>query len=162
MGEPTLEHLADAGPLSFSLGVAPLRLQLAVPTTAFGTQEAEGSRPTGANAQLTALSFDLTVRWPGTSAMSVLEPYMAIGPALFLGAPDYSAGMPAARVDPSLRLGAKGGAGINWRFGKAATLFGAYEVTTAGESNLAALGAKSPSDPALHGYDFTYGLRFRY
>ncbi len=163
VSEPSLEHLTDDGPLSFSFGVVPLRPQLVAPAAALpGGQAAESGRLTDADAQVTALSFDLKLRWPGTGAMSPLEPYMAIGPALFLVEPDYAARVLGTRVDPSLRLGAKAGAGLNWRLGKATTLFGAYEVTTAEESGLAPLGAKSPSDPRLHGYDFTYGLRFRY
>jgi hypothetical protein len=163
VNEPSLEHLTDGGPLSFSFGVVPLRPQLLAPAAALpGSQAAESGRPTDAEAQVAALSLDLKLRWPGTGAMSPLEPYMAIGPALFLVEPDYAARVLGTRVDPSLRLGAKAGAGLNWRLGKATTLFGAYEVTTAGESGLAPLGAKSPSDPVLHGYDFTYGLRFRY
>ena len=163
VSEPGLEHLPDGGPLSFSFGVVPLRPQLVAPAAALpGGQAAESGRPTDADTQVTALSFDLKLRWPGTGAMSPLEPYMAIGPVLFLVEPDYAARVLGTRVDPSLRLGAKAGAGLNWRLGKATTLFGAYEVTTARESGLAPLGAKSPSDPVLHGYDFTYGLRLRY
>jgi hypothetical protein len=162
VSEPILGHLTDGGPLSFSFGVVPLRPQLVVPAAASGGQAAEDGRATDVNAQVTAVSFDLKLRWPGTGAMSPLEPYIAIGPALFLLEPDSAANVPGTRVDPSLRLGAKAGGGLNWRLGKATTLFGAYEVTTAGESSVGPLGARSPSDPVLHGYDFTYGLRFRY
>ena len=162
VSEPIFEHLTEDGPFSFSFGVAPLRPSLVAPAAASGGQAAEEGRTTEATARVTAVSFELKLRWPGTGTMAFLEPYMAVGPALFLIEPESAANVPGTRVDPSLRLGAKAGAGLNWRLGKATTLFGAYEVTTAGESNLAPLGTRSPSDPALHGYDFTYGLRFRY
>jgi hypothetical protein len=160
--QPSFEHLTDAGPLSLGFGVAPLRPTLVAPALLPGGQAAEGGRPTEVDAQATALSFELRLRWPGLDATSPLEPYMAVGPALFVVEPDFAARVLGTRLDPSLRLGARAGAGLNWRLGKATTLFGAYEVTAASESGLAPLGARSASDPALHGYDFTYGLRFRY
>jgi hypothetical protein len=161
--EPSFEHLTDAGPLSLGFGVAPLRPTLTTPSALGpGGQPAEGARATDLDAQATALSFELRLRWPGLDATSPLEPFMAVGPALFVVEPDYAARVLGTRIDPSLRLGARAGAGLNWRLGKATTLFGAYEVTAASESGRAPLGARSASDPALHGFDFTYGLRFRY
>ena len=158
--EPVLGHLTDA--FSFGFDISPLRPQLVAPVTMPAGQAADTGRPADLDAQAKAVSFDLKLRWPGTEATSALEPYMTLGPALFVVEPDFAGRGAGARLDPSYRVGAKAGAGLNWKLGKAATLFGAYEVTTAGESGLTSLGAKSPSDPTVHGYDFTYGLRFRY
>jgi hypothetical protein len=110
----------------------------------------------------TVVSFDLTLKWPGAETTALVEPYVVLGPALFVVEPDYAGRLRGTRVDPTLRLGAKAGAGVNWRLGKNATVFGAYEVTTAGQGGLTAPGATAPADTGITGYDLTYGLRFRY
>lgn len=153
-----LDHLTEEGsPIRLGLGVSPLRSQL--PTTIPGARESE--RLLDAEARGTALSFDLTLAWPGAARVGALEPYVALGPALFVIEPDYAGRLLGTRVDPTLQLGAKAGAGVNWRLGKRATLFGAYEVTTAGPGGLAFRDPKAP-EPGISGYDFTYGLRFLY
>src|SRR5262249_3033405 len=119
----------------------------------------ESGRPADFDSRGTALSFDFTLRWPGAQTGAPLEPYLAVGPALFVLEPDYPGRLLGTHVDPTYRLGAKAGAGLNRRPSKDVTLFGAYEVTTKGD---ASLGAKPAGDSALGGYDFTYGLRFRY
>ena len=62
--------------------------------------------------------------------------------------------------DPTFRLGAKAGAGFNWRLNKDATLFGSYDVTTPTDG----LASRFPKAPAAGtpGYDLQYGVRFRY
>jgi hypothetical protein len=74
VSDSILEHLTDGGPLSFSFGVVPLRPQFVAPAAASGGQAAEDGRATDANAQVTALSFDLKLRWPGTGTMSRSRP----------------------------------------------------------------------------------------
>jgi len=158
--EPAPAHAIDLGSaLSFGFGVSPLRPQLPAPLS--GGRVSEGDRPADLDSHGTALSADLKLRWPGAEA-SPLEPYLAIGPALFLVEPDYAGRLLGTRVDPSLRLGARAGAGLNWRLGKDVTLFGAYEVTTAGDAGLPSLGSKPAADPGLSGYDFNYGVRIRF
>jgi hypothetical protein len=150
--ETLLEHLTDGGaPLSVGLGVSPLRPQIVPPISIPAP---------GLELQSTAISFDLKLRWPGADVVKSLEPYVVLGPALFVVEPDYVSRMLGTRVDPTLRLGTKAGAGVNWRLGRDVTLFGAYEATTGG--GLGPLGAKVSSDSAVSGYDFTYGLRLRY
>jgi hypothetical protein len=110
----------------------------------------------------TAVSFDLTLAWPGTARPAALEPYVALGPALFVIEADPAGRLLGTRIDPTLQLGAKAGAGINWRVGKRTTLFGAYEVMAAPPGGFAPSSSKTPSDHGVTGYDFTYGLRFVY
>lgn len=146
-GEPILERLTDIGAsISLGFGMAPLRPQLAPPTPAI---------PGPAEAELpsTALSFDLKLGWPG-GEVTRLEPYVALGPALFVVEPDYFGRLLGARVDPALRLGAKAGAGLNWHLGKDTTLFGAYEATTG-------FSPRGTRDD-VSGFDFIYGIKLRY
>jgi hypothetical protein len=159
--EPPVASPAEPGSaFTFGFGVSPLRPQLPAPLAAVpGGGVSESGRPADFDSHGTALSFDFTLRWPGGETAFPLEPYLAVGPALFVVEPDYPGRLLGTRVDPTFRLGARAGAGLNWRLGKDVTLFGAYEVTTAGDTPL---GAKPAGDAAVGGYDFTYGLRFRY
>ncbi len=159
--EPSSTSSTDPGtPFTFGFGVSPLRPELPAPLAAIpGGQGGESGRPTDFDSRGTALSFDFTLRWPGAEAAVPLEPYLAVGPALFVVEPDYPGRLLGTHVDSTFRLGAKAGAGLNWRLSKDVTLFGAYEVTTSGD---ASFGAKPAGDSAVGGYDFTYGLRFRY
>ena len=146
---PVLEHLTDlGGAISLGFGVAPLRSELTPPVPT----------PAELNLQSSALSFDLKLRWPGSDALKSLEPYLVLGPALFVVEPDYVSRMLGTRVDPTLRLGTKAGAGVNWHLGKDVTLFGAYESTSGGATPF----GKTSGDAAITGYDFTYGIRLRY
>ncbi|HEY2992446.1 MAG TPA: hypothetical protein VGM22_06525 [Methylomirabilota bacterium] len=146
---PVLEHLTDlGGALSLGFGVTPLRPELAPPVPG----------PPELSLQSSALSFDLKLRWPGSDVLKSVEPYLVLGPALFVVEPDYVSRLLGTRVDPTLRLGTKAGAGVNWHLGKDVTLFGAYESTTGGASPF----GKTSGDPAVTGYDFTYGIRVRY
>jgi len=149
--EPVAGHLLDLGDaISLGFGVTPLRPQLAPP------------RPAPADLSLmesTALSFDLKLRWPGSDVTKALQPYLVLGPALFVVEPDYVSRMLGTRVDPDLRLGARAGAGVDWHLGKDLTLFGAWETTT---SEAASPRSRPPADSGIGGFDFTYGLRLRY
>ena len=148
--EPVLNHLTDLGSaLSLGFGVTPLRPQLTPP------------RPAPADLSLTestALSFDFKLKWPGSDVTSSLQPYLSVGPALFVVEPDYLSRMLGTRVDPDLRLGARAGAGLDWHLGKDLTLFGAWETT----SEAASPKSRAPGESGVSGFDFTYGLRLRY
>jgi hypothetical protein len=159
--EPSAAVPTDPGSVfTFGFGVSPLRPQLPAPLAAVpGGQVSESGRPADFDSHGNVLSFDFTLRWPGAETAIPLEPYLAVGPALFVVEPDYPGRLLGTRVDPTFRLGARAAAGLNWRLTKDVTLFGAYEVTTGGD---AALGAKPAGDAAVGGYEFTYGLRFRY
>ena len=144
-------HLTDIGDtLSLGFGVTPLRPQLEPPRL---------SAPADLGLlESTTLSFDLKLRWPGTDVTKSLQPYLVVGPALFVVEPDYLSRLLGSRVDPDLRLGARAGAGLDWHVGKDLTLFGAWEATGAAASPR----SRTPADSAVGGYDFTYGLRLRY
>ena len=104
------------------------------------------------------MSFDLKLRWP--TADLPIEPYLVLGPALFVEQPQDLSGLSAVPGDPTFRLGAKAGAGFNWRLNRDATLFGSYDVTTTTDG-VASRGARAPAD-GTPGYDLLYGVRFRY
>jgi len=99
---------------------------------------------------------------PSEGETSVVEPYVAFRPALFVVEPDDVSRLLGTRVDPALRVGAKAGVGLNWKLGKDTTFFSAYELSTAGHGGLGSPGARSSADSALNGFDFTYGIRLRY
>ena len=87
---------------------------------------------------------------------------MKLGPALFIVEPDYVSRLVGAQPDPSYRLGAKAGAGVNLHLGKNTELFSAYEITSPSHAAVPPLGAKTPAETGIGGYDFMYGLRLRY
>ena len=51
---------------------------------------------------------------------------------------------------------------MNLHLGKNAELFSAYEITSPSHTAVLPLGAKTPAETGVSGYDFTYGLRLRY
>jgi opacity protein-like surface antigen len=163
--ESLLERLGlGGGGVSFDLGVAPLR-------TTFGSiggpslSGAQGGEPSvrliDSNLYGTAMSFDLKLGWPGSERAAV-EPYVTLGPALFIMEPDYVSRLLGTRADPTYRVGARAGAGLNWHLSKNATLFSAYEFTRPGQSGGLSPAARTPDDNRFGTYDFTYGLRFQY
>jgi hypothetical protein len=158
-----LGHLTEGSAVRLGFGVAPLRSQLGLGTGAIlGADASERGRNGDADARGTAVSFDLALTWPGAAGTGQVEPYVALGPALFVIEPDYAGRLLGTRVDPALQLGAKASAGVKWRLGKRTTLFSAYEVTAAPQGGFTGPGGKTPADTGLTGHDFTYGLRFLY
>ena len=158
-----LGHLTDGSAVRLGFGVAPLRSQLGPgPGAILGADASERGRNGDADSRGTAVSFDLELAWPSAAGTGQVEPYVALGPALFVIEPDYAGRLLGTRVDPALQLGAKASAGVKWRLGKRTTLFGAYEVTAAPQGGFTAPGGKTPADTGPTGHDFTYGLRFLY
>ena len=147
-----LERLTDvSSAIHLGFGVAPLHGALApAPAAVPGVQEGETS---------TVVSFDLNRTWPGSGT---LEPYLSMGPALFVVEPDFAGRMLGTRADPTLQVGARAGAGVNWRVGKRVTLFGGYEFARTAPGGLTPLGTKGTAESGISSYDFTYGLRFLY
>jgi hypothetical protein len=161
--DSTLDRLADGLPgVGFGLDVSPLRSQFGVepPSAATGLQNAE---PAGFHdSDGKTLSFNLKLGWPGTDKSSLVEPYVNLGPTLFVVEPDYLRRLVGARPDASYRLGAQAGAGVNLHLGKNAELFTAYEATSRNQAAVPSPGAKTPTESGLSGFDVTYGLRLRY
>ena len=147
--------------LSVGFGVSPIRVQLPVLPVGVSGEGRDAGHPTALEAEGKALSFDVRLRWPGVDGAGPLEPYLSFGPALFLVEPDYAGLLLGTRTDPSVRVGAKAGAGLTWRLGRDVTLFGADELTTAAAGGLSS-GTRAGADPSTGGYDFTYGIRFRF
>ncbi len=142
--------------VGLGFGVSALHWEpLAPPESVAGSAAAERllGEPRGR-----AVSFDLKLRWP--TADLPIEPYLVLGPALFVEQPQDLSGLSAVPGDPTFRLGAKAGAGFNWRLNRDATLFGSYDVTTTTDG-VASRGARAPAD-GTPGYDLLYGVRFRY
>ena len=153
--EPFLARLLDTR--AFSFGVSELSFQ------DFGAPAHLGERERALNADPRgkAMSFDLKLKWPGAETMPV-EPYLTVGPTLIVSDPDSFSALAGNVLDPAPRLGAKVGAGLNWRLGKDTTLFGAYSFTTDGPSGLLTDGPRTPRDSGNTGFDLMYGIRFRY
>jgi hypothetical protein len=150
-----LEQATDpSSAVRFGFGAAPLHGPLApIPVDVPGMQEGETT---------TVVSFDLNLRWPSASRGGVLEPYLTLGPALFVVEPDFAGRLLGTRPDPTVQLGARLGAGVNWRVGKHATIFGGYEMTTTAPGGLGSFATRGAAESGVSGYDFTYGLRFLY
>ena len=142
-----LELAAKGGPsVGLGFGVSPLHWELIAP----GDREPRGR----------AVSFDIKLKWP--TAELPIEPYLVLGPALFVDQPQELSSLTGIPADPVLRLGAKAGAGFNWRLSKDATLFGSYDITTTTVDGFTSAGAKAPAAALPTGYDVLYGVRFRY
>jgi hypothetical protein len=157
--EPLLERLLEPGASPFSLGVSqPLLPDLGPVAPAI---PGERFRLLDADERGKATSFDLKLRWPGTDAGPV-EPYVSVGPALIITEPDAISALARNAAEPSVRLGGKVGAGINWRLDKDTTLFGAYGFTTGAQDGILGVGPKATGDAANPGFELMYGIRFRY
>jgi hypothetical protein len=109
------------------------------------------------------VSLDLRVGWPPTGAEGgegpALQPYLALGPALFIAEPADAESLLGPQSDPTLMLGFKAGAGINWRLDRGAVLFGEYRLTHGSSGPLSPLGLSSGD---TGGYDLLYGVRLRF
>ncbi len=158
-----LLELAAKGGLSVGLGfgVSSLHWELLAPPDAIAASKTAESRmladrePRGR-----AMSFDIKLKWPMVELP--IEPYLVLGPALFVDQSQELSSLIGIPADPVLRLGAKAGAGFNWRLSKDATLFGSYDVTTTTVDGFTSPGAKAPAASGPTGYDLLYGVRFRY
>jgi hypothetical protein len=159
-----LELAAGGGPsVGFGFGVSPLHWEpIASPLAGFGSAAGENATLTDLEPRGRALSLDVKLRWPGAEPTTGLQPYVVLGPALFVDQTHELPSLTAIPGDPILRVGAKVGAGFNWRLGKDATLFGSYDVTTTSVDGFTSRGTKTPATSAPGGYDILYGVRFRY
>jgi hypothetical protein len=158
-----LLELAGKGGASASLGfgVSPLHWELVAPLPGIGASSSSESRSLAERDSLgRAVSLDFKLRWP--TADLGLEPYLVLGPALLVEQPHDPSDLLGGPGDPSVRLGAKAGAGFNWRLTKGATLFGSYDVTTTGVDALSSPRTKAPVTGVPTEHELLYGVRFRY
>jgi len=144
--------------VGFGLGVSPLHWDLLPPADTIpssGENRILSDSPHGK-----AVSFDMKLRWP--TGDTPFEPYVVLGPALFVAQPQEFNTILGTQIDPTYRLGARAGAGFNWRLGKDATLFGSYDMTRATGDTFTAPGTKASTNGSATGYDVLGGVRFRY
>jgi opacity protein-like surface antigen len=115
-----------------------------------------------------AISFDLKLRWPSlaldTPSRTALQPYMSLGPALFVARPDDVAAFGAlpSQRDVSLSLGVLGGAGLAWQLSENASLFGEYRFTNSGPEKLLPLGGRGTLGRDANTSDLLYGISVRF
>ena len=158
-----LELAAKGGGPALGLGVgvsSSPRSLLTVPHALTGSTTDEAALPDLEPRR--ALSLDVKLRWPVGEQPVGFEPYAVMGPALVVNPLHEPYSLFATPSDPSVRVGAKLGAGFNLRLNKAATLYGSYDVTTTTPEGVPALGAKAPAAGSPTTYDALYGIRFRY
>jgi opacity protein-like surface antigen len=111
----------------------------------------------------TAVSFDLTLRWPrasGSSGLGPLEPYLSFGPTLLLpGVEGVSRpGSASAKGDGPMALGLSWGAGLSWRLSPSTALYGGYRYLQFGRDSL----SHDRSESELIGHDVLYGISVRF
>lgn len=159
-----LELAAKGGAsVAFGFGVSPIHLDViplpeAVPGSFAG--ESRVPMPVDREPRGRAVSFDIKLKWP--TADLPIEPYLVLGPALVVDQLQELSSPIGIPADPVFRVGAKAGAGFNWRLSKDATLFGSYDVTTTTADRFGYPGPKAPAAGTSTGYDLLYGVRFRY
>ncbi len=110
------------------------------------------------------ISFDLKLRWPTASGTAEagpsLVPYLALGPALLVSESPYA---PLTRGetpgDYAVSLGLKGGAGLSWRLGAGASVFGEYGFTRAADEHRPGTGR---AGDGLDTQGFRYGVQIKF
>lgn len=154
-----LELAAKGGPsVGLSLGVSPLHFDGLGPPEPAPFVTAGDNGLLGERERGRAVSFDIKLRWPTDLPF---EPYLVLGPALFVDQGLDMSGLTGVPPDPVVRLGAKAGAGFSWKLGKDARLFGSYDVTTTtGDRYAFPQGRASSAPSGSIGYDLLYGVRF--
>lgn len=157
-----LELSGRGGPsASLGFGVSPLHWELIAPLPGIGAATSVESRPPLDREPLgRAVSLDFKLRWP--TAIFGVEPYLVLGPALLVEQAHDPSDLLGAPADPSVRVGAKAGAGFHWQLTTGATLFGSYDVTTTGVEALNGSRTKTPATGVPTEHELLYGVRFRY
>ena len=170
--EPEVVRRVDSAQ-PFSLGVDSSRFRVSTlgPRPLIGTEDpALSSAPYKlVDAELfgTAVSFDLKLSWPSSSAASTLgslAPYLSFGPTvLFPGADGGSRSpLPASRTDGPMAIGLSWGAGLSWRFARNAELFGGYRFMQFSRDSVAHGDRPLSPDAELSGHDVLYGISVRF
>jgi len=166
---PEVERWLDGSqPLTFGLDSARYRI------TTLGTKPMIAAEdPSYGNAPYrlidsdlhgTAISFDLKLRWPSSSAagtVGAVEPYLSFGPTLLVTGSDVASrpGPPGPRSDSAMSLGLSWGAGLAWRLSRNAELFGGYRFLQYGRDSVLSHGER---DADLIGHDVLYGISVRF
>lgn len=109
----------------------------------------------------TAVSFDLTLRWPrasGSSSLGPLEPYLSFGPTLLLPGVEGVSRPATAKGDGPMALGLSWGAGLSWRLSPSTALYGGYRYLQFGRDSL----SHDRAESELIGHDVLYGISVRF
>jgi opacity protein-like surface antigen len=124
-----------------------------------------------ADINITSFGFDLWLRLPLLKSPAFpkgrLQPYIAVGPALFLTHFDVGANFtPAGQSDTDLAVGAKVGGGLAWQLHKNVALFTEYRFTHF-RGNFAFQNSTAPAGRTTVSSDFTThsilgGVSFRF
>ncbi len=114
----------------------------------------------------TAISLDLRLRWPtlpstDRAGVSLPQPYVTLGPALFVIDPVDALVASSAGGDVSLSLGVRAGVGLTWQLDRNALLFGEYRLTRGADDRSVVPGGGGGSGAGA-GYDLLYGVRLRF
>ena len=157
----TFAQRLDLGPIGFGVSVNPRRPSLLHdqgPSSGLAASAFYGLGDT--QLRTTEIGLDLRLRWPSgaeAAALSVVEPYVSLGPALFVGSHDDSPALArGANRDRPMALGMRGALGVMWRVTRDAELFGEYRLT----QDRGAAGSKASGD--LGGADLFYGFSLRF
>jgi hypothetical protein len=165
---PEIERWLD-GSQPFSLGVDTSRFRVSSPGTrpVIATEDPvlSGGQYHLLDSDLlgTAVSFDLTLRWPRSSASSglgSLAPYLSFGPTVLVpGAEGVSRpALANPRADAPMALGLSWGAGLSWRLWRNGELYGGYRFLQFGRDSL----SRDHSETELTGHDVLYGISVRF
>ncbi len=126
------------------------------------------SRLIDTNLHFDAISFVLRLRWPTLARESPpgtqLQPYVSVGPALFVARPDdltVFGALPSQNA-VSLSVGMMGGAGLSWQLSENASVFGEYRFTQPGSDKLLPLGGRGTLGRDANTSDLLYGISVRF
>ncbi|HKQ64682.1 MAG TPA: hypothetical protein VJZ73_06730 [Methylomirabilota bacterium] len=165
---PDLERWLDGSqPFSFGVDTQRFRVSALGARPVIGTEDPvlSGGQYRLLDSDLlgTAVSLDLTLRWPrssGSSALGPLEPYLSFGPTLLLpGVEGVSRpGTAGARGDGPMALGLSWGAGLSWRLSRSTELYGGYRFLQFGRENF----SHDRGESELTGHDVLYGISVRF
>jgi hypothetical protein len=151
---------------SLGFDVTRLRPDLGLSRIAPGIEPGAGTpyRLIDSNLQHTAVSFDLRLVWPSPReyGSSGLQPYFAVGPAVFVAERNPFANPLGTLADVAVRIGLKAGAGIHWQFDPTAALFGEYRLMRGTDNPVLSSGGRLGSGSGVSGHDLLYGLRLRF
>jgi opacity protein-like surface antigen len=170
---PEIERWLD-GSQPFSLGVDTLRFRVStlgarpVIATEDPALSSAPYRLIDSDLLGTAVSFDLKLQWPlssasGSSGLGPLAPYLSFGPTVLMpGAEGVSRpGLSGTRSEGPMTFGLSWGGGLSWRLSRNAELFGAYRFLQFGRDSLSH-GDRSTADSELTGHDVLYGISVRF
>jgi hypothetical protein len=127
------------------------------------------SRVIDPSPNIETVSLGLQLRWPTltgevTQTPSALEPYVSIGPTLFVARPAhaFTLGLLPSQQEVSMAVGVLGSAGLSWRLSENASLFGEYRFMDSGTTKVGPFGGTGPFMRDADQSDLLYGISVRF